>query len=217
MPSEFSVIIREFNKRDRQEVRNIAYDTAFIGKPAPAFFEGKEIVCDALVLYFTDYEPQSCFVAETNGRVAGYLVGAKNKADSEKIIMNKIAPRLLRDALLTGVLLRKKNIIFIFNLLSAIIKGEFKMPDFTQRYPAAFHINIDRGYRGLNIGSRLVATYLDYLTKEKIAGVHLATLSSGAGEFFSRQGFELLHSGKRSYFRHILHEDAPLYIYGKRL
>lgn len=193
------------------------YDTAFMGEPASVFFDGKAVFCDALSLYFTDYEPGSCFVAETAGEIVGCLLGAKNKIAAEKIISGKIAPRLFWGALAGGVLFRKKNIIFILNVLSGIIQGEFKAPDFTNQYPATLHINVKQGYRGLNIGSRLIAAYLGYLREEKIPGVCFATISEGAGKFFSGQGFQLLHSGKRSYFHHILHKDISVYIYGKIL
>jgi hypothetical protein len=63
----------------------------------------------------------------------------------------------------------------------------------------------------------LVASYLDELKAGEIPGVHLATLSDEAGSFFSKQGFSLLYQSHRSYFRHILHRDTPVYIYGKKL
>lgn len=217
MQSKPQVIIRKFEARDRAAVREITYNTAFMGDPASIFFEGKGLISDGLTLYFTDYEPESCFVAEAEGKVVGCLIGAKNKAASEKIINHKIAPDLLRCALIGGALFRHKNLIFISSLIAGVIRGEFKMPDFTKGYPATLHINIEKGYRGLNIGSQLIAAFLDYLKQEKVEGVHLATMSDKAAEFFQRQGFNLLHESRRSYFRHILHRDIPLYIYGRKL
>lgn len=217
MPEQSNVEIRKFRTQDRDAVRNIAYVTAFMGEPASVFCEGRDIVSDALTLYFTDYEPQSCFVAQDKGKVIGCLIGAKDKISSEKVFSDKIAPRLFRKILASGALLKKKNIVFILRLLCSIIKGEFRMPDVVSEYPATFHINIEQDFRGQDIGSRLITAYLDYLKQERVTGVHLATMSSGAAEFFSRQGFHLLYSGKRSYFRHILHKDVPLYIYGKKI
>ncbi|MDD5725445.1 MAG: hypothetical protein PHX28_04815, partial [Candidatus Omnitrophica bacterium] len=63
----------------------------------------------------------------------------------------------------------------------------------------------------------LVSAYLDYLRSHHVSGVHLATMSDQAAGFFSAQGFRLLYKGKRSYFKHILHRDVPLYIFGKSL
>lgn len=215
--SEQGVIIRKFRSRDREAVRGIIHDTAFMGESGEAFFEGKKILSDALTLYFTDYEPQSCFVSEVNGEVVGCLIGTKDKIASEKTIKDKISLGLLREALASGALFKRKNIIFLFSCLSAMLSGEFRAPELNRAYPATFHINVKNGFRGLGMGSGLLSAYLDYLKTERVLGVHLATMSDAAARFFSKQGFSLLHKGRRSYFRHILHRDVPLYIYGKRL
>lgn len=217
MPCQGNINIRRFEVKDRDAVRKIMHDTALMGDPASLFFEGEKIFTDALTLYFTDYEPQSSFVAEVDGRVVGCLIGAKNKPASEKIINEKITPGLLWDALKSGLFLKRKNLIFAFNSIVSILKGEFRAPDFSKDYPATLHINVLKECRGLDLGSRLISAYLEYLKTEGIRGICLATMSDAAGKFFAKQGFELLHSGKRSYFQHILHKDVPLYIYGKKL
>ena len=81
--------IRKFQVKDRAAVRKIVYDTALIGEPAALFFQGQEVISDALSLYFTDYEPGSCWVAENNDQIVGYLIGAKNKIAAE-IIFNRL-------------------------------------------------------------------------------------------------------------------------------
>lgn len=215
MPENIS--IRKFEAKDREAVRNITYNTALMGEPASLFFDGEEIICDALTLYYTDYEPQSCFVAEADGEVVGCLIGARNKAASEKIISDKILPKLFCKAFRSGSFLKIKNIAFIFRAIISVIRGEFMAPDFSKEYPATLHINIKQGFRGLRIGSKLINAYLCYLKENQVTALHLATMSEAAGKFFADCGFSLLYTGKRSYFRHLLHKDVPLYIYGKRL
>ncbi len=211
------VTIRQYRKDDREFVRNIAWDTAFIGRPADIFFAGRNILTDFLTLYFTDFEPESCFVAENQGRVVGYLTGAKSKSILSGIFQFKIMPCLLIRAILGGEFLKKKNIIFFFNCLFSFFIQEFNMPDFSKEYPAALHINVDKDFRNLKLGSRLMWAYLNFLTENKIPGVSLATMTKEGAEFFQKQGFSLLYAGRRSYFRYILHLDLPIYIYGKRL
>ena len=70
--------IRKFKASDRAALREINYNTALLGDPAEKFFDDREIFTDALTRYFTDYEPQSCFVAESGKEIAGYLIGAKD-------------------------------------------------------------------------------------------------------------------------------------------
>lgn len=215
MPGE--VKIRKFEVKDRAAVRQIAYDTALMGKPAGLFFQGQETISDAFSLYFTDYEPGSCFVAEINDSIVGYLSGAKKKIAAEAVFNGRIALPLLLKALKSGIFLSIKNIRFILSCLIDLFKNGVHTPDFKQAYPATFHLNIQDGFRGRKIGARLIHAYLDYLKTERIPGVHLATMSEQAANFFLSLGFQQLYKGKRSYFRHILHRDVPLYIFGKRL
>ena len=211
------VKIRKYKKEDRQTLRDIAFDTALIGESADVFFDDREILSDYLTMYYTDYEPQSCFVAEREGKIIGYLIGAKDVNVLKKVFIVKIVPRLLIKVISRGMLLRRKNIVFAFSCLIGFLKGEFKMPDFSKDYPATLHINITKAFRNSNIGSMLIAGYLDYLTKEDVKAAHLATMSDKAASFFGKSGFNLLYQGKRSYLRHVLNKDVPVYIYGKRL
>jgi hypothetical protein len=211
------VKIRRFETKDRAAVRQIVYDTALMGESAGIFFQGQEVISDAFSLYFTDYEPGSCFVAEIDGEVVGYLIGAKKKIAAELVFNGQIALPLLFKALKSGIFLRIKNLSFIFSCLIDLLKNGIKTPDFNRAYPATFHLNIKDNFRGKELGSKLILAYLAYLKREKITGVHLATMSDQAAKFFLSQGFQQLYKGKRSYFRHILHKDVPLYIFGKLL
>lgn len=209
--------IRKFQIKDRAAVRQIAYDTALMGESAALFFQGQEVISDAFSLYFTDYEPGSCFVAEINAQVIGYLMGAKNKVTAEAVFNGRLALPLFLKALKRGIFLSIKNISFIFGCLFDLFKNGVKTPDFNHVYPATFHLNIKDGFRGQEIGAKLISVYLDYLKAEGVSGVHLATMSDRAANFFLSAGFQQLYKGKRSYFRRILHRDVPLYIFGKRL
>lgn len=212
------ITIRHYQKDDRSLIRKIACDTAFMGEPADIFFNDREILADFLTKYYTDYEPDSCFVAQNpDDRIVGYLIGAKNARVSDRVFRNKILPALLRNAILSGTFLKKKNFSFFFHCSISFLRGEFKIPDFRNEYPANLHINIEEKSRHLKIGSRLIAAYLDYLLWERIPGVAMATMSSRAGEFFMQQGFSLLYKGRRSYFNYLLRKDIPVYIYGKKL
>jgi len=214
MTENSPVVIRKFQKNDREGLRRVCYSTGFLGNPVSTFLSGDEIFADAITLYFTDYEPGSCWVAECRGEVVGYLIGAK---DARRVCRPGILFRIFMKSVLSAALFKPKNLLFIGNFLISLLKGEFSEPDFSREYPATLHINIQDGLRGANIGARLVDAYLGYLKEEGVRGVHFATMSERASNFFSKQGFKLLYKGKRSYFNYILHKELPLYIYGKRL
>lgn len=207
------VIIRSYSNKDRDAVRQIAFDTAFLGEPGSAFFDSREMLADFLTDYFVDYEPQSCFIAESGGETIGYLLGAKDSACPRPGLVGK----LLREAVKQNIIFNRKNIGFIFRCLVSFFRGEFKSPDFSREYPATLHINIKEGFRSQGIGAKLIASYLDYLRKEKVKGVHFATLSDRAANFYEKNSFTLLYKNKRSYFRHILGKNIYCYIFGKKL
>nr|MBU1327675.1 GNAT family N-acetyltransferase [Candidatus Omnitrophota bacterium] len=211
------IVIRKYKKEDRQSVRDIAWETAFMGESASVFFGDREIFADFLTLYFTDYEPESCFVAEYNGNVVGYLIGVKDEPRLKIISMFRINPKLFFKAMVKGVLLKKKNAKYLKNCFTSFLKGEFDDPDFSVEYPAILHINISKGFRKKGIGSRLISSFIDYIAMFKIKGIHLSTMSEEAGEFFKANGFNLMHAVTRSYFKHILNKDITVYIYAKRL
>ncbi|HTY45047.1 MAG TPA: hypothetical protein VMD52_03535 [Patescibacteria group bacterium] len=211
-----SIVIRKYAPQDRQAVRRICCETALMGEPSDAFFDGDEVFADALTAYFTDYEPQSCFVAERAHDVVGYLLGAKDSGRMDSISASRITLPLCMKSLRQGTLFRRKNAAFLFHVFLSFLKGEFRAPVFSRDYPAVLHINIRKGCRAEGTGTKLISAYLDYLKKQAVKGVHLATMSDAAGLFFRKQNFQLLFQGRRSYFRYFLGKDIPFYIYGMR-
>lgn len=211
------ILIRQYAENDRASVRAIAANTAFLGKPCEAFFSDRETLADFLTLYFTDYEPQSCFIAESNHKVIGYIIGSINTNYSDRIFRAKILPLLLFKMSARLTLLRSKERVFLFNCILSFFKGEFNAPDFSRLYPATLHINIEEGFRNTGIGSRLISRFLGYLAQEGIKAVRLATLSPKASAFFEKNGFRLLYHKRRSYFRRILFRDINCLIYGRQV
>lgn len=52
-------------------------ETGFLGKPIDPVFSDRELFADYLTSYYTDWEPESCFVLEQNDEVKGYLMGSR--------------------------------------------------------------------------------------------------------------------------------------------
>jgi GNAT superfamily N-acetyltransferase len=195
-------------------VRRISVLTALMGRPSSLFFDDDEILADALTGYFTDFEPASCFVAEWDNTVVGYLLGAKDVRRMESIFSGKIALPLVMRALRRGTFFHRKNLNFLLRLLLSFGKGEFKTPSFLKDYPAVLHINVLEEARATGIGPKLMHAYRGYLKEQGVKGVHCATMSDQGGRFFKKQGFQLLFQGERSTFRYFLGQNVPLYVYG---
>ena len=211
------IIIRNYRAEDRDAVRRISCDTAFLEKGRGLICDDDELLADFLTIYFTDHEPQSCFVAEADQGVVGYLIGARDIKAMQKILHFKIIPQLIRKSWRRGLFFRKGNLWFLAYCFRSFFCGEFFMPDFYKQFPATFHINIDRGYRGQGVGRQLVEQYLAYLVEQNVQGVQLATLSDHAKIFFTKVGLTLLFTNKRSYLRKYLGGDVSFYLFGKIL
>jgi len=206
------VCIRSYKREDRQYIREICYATAFRGESGDFFFDDKEILSDIVTLYYTEYEPESIFVAEVKQNIVGYLTGCKDTKRYYYIWMRKILIPLIIKALFRGVIFNIKNLKFLYYTALSYMKKEFKKPvDIYKKYPAHFHINLIKDYRGKGIGSRLVYNFLDYLKRNNIKGLHIVTASEKAKRFFEKCGFNLIYFQKISSLRFLLKEDILLY------
>lgn len=67
--------IRPYRPADRRAVRRICCETGAAGDPVDALFSDREVFADYLTRYYTDFEPETTFVAECDGEVVGYLTG----------------------------------------------------------------------------------------------------------------------------------------------
>lgn len=202
MNSAPDVIVRKYLPQDREAVRRISCATSFLEQPHRDIFTDDELLADALTLYFTDHEPQSCFVAESQGRVVGYLIGAKNVRKMHGWRMESaMIFRLLMKAFRHGAVFSLRKWKFIGYFFTSLLLGEFIAPDLSREYPATLHINIERPFRSRGTGSRLMQAYLDFLRENGVRGVHLGTMSDSAGVFFEKHGFREISKRKRTYLQ----------------
>jgi len=209
------ITIRKFIPHDRPAIRSISCQTAFLEMPTHIFLNNEEILADALTQYYTDYEPESCFVATYDDKVIGYLIGAKNIWRANNIFKKKIMFFLIAKAFKNGLFVSAKTLRLFFHIAISAAMGEFIAPDFSKQYPATLHVNIDKNFRGSHAGSRLIDCYLNFLDRNGISGVHFGSISDNAKDFFLKKGFILLHQNQRSYLRYALGRTLNYYIFGK--
>ena len=193
------IMIRPYQRRDRESVRRISGDTANLGKPVETFFRDREIMVDLLMNYYLDYEPGSCWVAEQEGKVIGYLCGCLHNIRYFFIITFRILPQSLGLALWRGVFCQPET----WRLLKAAARtflqgGHFKDIPLDQ-YPVHLHINLQSEFRNQHIGPRLMEHFLKQVKAAGFKGVHAVTReeNKGACRFFEKMGFTALS-------RHIL-------------
>ena len=210
-------IIRKYDSKDRADIRRISCETAFLEYNRKRVFDDDEILADAFTLYFTDYEPGSCFVAVIDGVVSGYVIGTTDAFKMARISRSRIFRFLFMKALRRGIFFSQTNLELLFCLFKSFVKREFKEPSFIKDYPAMLHINVSKEFRGKGVGAKLIETYLDFLKENKSKGVHFGTLSERAKNFYLRMGFSVLHQGIRSYLKPYIGESVHYYVLGRKL
>jgi ribosomal protein S18 acetylase RimI-like enzyme len=211
------IIIRNFKPEEKKAIREISVQSSIFGEYTAQKLLNEEIIADLLTSYFIEYEPQFCFVAEKDSEVVGYLLGSSDVQKMYKVVRSKIMPGLVKKAFQSGLMFRTPNLGLMKNVLNSYFKGEFKVPDFSQEYPATLHVNISPRYRGKMIGSLLVYHFLQILKEKQVKGIHFGVLSDKAKRFFEKLGFEILFSGEYTFLRYLSGETLPHYIMGKKL
>ena len=106
-------MVRPFESGDRNAVRRIFADTAYFGGPLEIYFDDREMLCDYYTTYYTDYEPQSCFVAEADNEIIGYLMGCLNTDRQKSVLRSKIVPMVLKSLLVGKYKMGRKTWLFL--------------------------------------------------------------------------------------------------------
>lgn len=210
------IVIRNFTPADRRQIRRISCDSAFMGEPVERFLKDRELFADWATLYYTDYEPESVFLAEYGNRVAGYIMGCCNEENYRRVFSGQIQAPCLKKAW-KSLFVEPSARVLLFNLGRSFLCGEFRRPDFSNIYPAHLHINVDAGFRCAGIGAMLMDKFLSYLVCRRVMSVRLATISKRANRFFRNQGFGLLYRRRVTYFDYLAQEEIYLSMYGKML
>ncbi len=191
-----AIVIRLYKISDRPAVRRICSDTADLGKPVENFFSDREIFADFLTGYYTDYETQALWVAESDTTAAGYLSGCLDNRRYARVMFGKVIPGVFIRAALRGVFWRKD----IWHILTALFKsyliGGFNRKKYLGLYPAHLHINLAADFRHQGLGNMLMERFLTQAGQANIPGVQAAVCQDNqpACDFFRQSGFSVLGS-----------------------
>jgi ribosomal protein S18 acetylase RimI-like enzyme len=188
------VKIRPFYKTDRAVVRQICGDVADRGEPIEHFFSDREFAADLLTNYYTDYEPESSFVAESEGKVIGYIHGCLDNRRYGLVMLFLIIPKLILKGFLRGVFFRMES----WQILRATLRSWRRIFVWRKKsfhsHQGHLHIGIAKDYHGQHVGEELVQTLFSYARGSSIhemtASVHDENIA--ACRFFERLGFVAL-------------------------
>jgi ribosomal protein S18 acetylase RimI-like enzyme len=214
-----SVEVRPYRPADRAAVRRICCDTADCGRPVDRFFPDRELFADLITRYYTDYEPQSTWVAVSDGRVVGYISGSLDSARSRQITAWRIAPRAVLGALVRGTLWHQQMLRLVRANLSLWFSGGSRRDVSLKLYPAHLHVNLATEFRGEQLGRQLVEVFCAYARAAGLRGVHAGVREdNGRGRnFFEQLGFTVVGRYPLMRWPEPPHQLLSSVIYGKRL
>jgi GNAT superfamily N-acetyltransferase len=184
-------IIRSYRPADREAVRKLCCETGFLGEPIDPVYEDRQLFADFLTTYYTDHEPESCFVLEVDAQVVGYLLGSRRPFQNQLYSFTQNIILFFR-ALLRYARYHARSRRFIRWLL---IYGWREVPASPRRVPH-FHINLLPDARRVSTTRALMSAYLSYLYRRGDKRVYgqIVTFESRRGEkMFERYGFKVLN------------------------
>ena len=210
------VVIRAYTAVDRDAVRTIACETADRGEPMEHFFPDRVVFADLLTSYYTEYDSRALWVAVHDGRVIGYLTGCLDSRHYGRVMTWRVIPQAVWKALAHGLLLSAQAWRSAGAGLRTWWGGELRRQISFEDYPAHLHVNVQQGFRGQQIGRRLVERFLEQARSAGASGVHAAVRgdNEAACRFFARVGFTELYRHHIVFPLDASHESL---IYGKRL
>jgi hypothetical protein len=200
--------IRNYRPADRDAVRRLCCETGFLGQPIYPVYEDAELFADFLTTYYTDHEPESCFVLELDGELRGYLLGCR------KSLRNQLYSFYQNVCLFLRALLRYRR----YNehsrrfILWILMNGWREVPAAPRRTPH-FHINLLPDARSYSNTRALMSAYLSYLYRcgEKRVYGQIVTFESRRGEkTFERYGFKVLNRAEITKYKAYYPESVYL-------
>lgn len=203
-----NLIIRPYEPRDREAVRRLCCDTGFLGKPIDPVFEDRELFADYLTRYYTDWEPESCFVVEHEGRVKGYLLGSRRPLLQQLhafwhnlVLFFKAMRRYRRYNRATR------------DFIGWVLRNSWREVPAAPRRTAHFHFNLLPEVQSVAGTRQLLGVYFDYLRRhgeKKVFGQVVTFADRRGARLFERYGFRVLEKKEITKYRQV--HPEPVYL-----
>jgi ribosomal protein S18 acetylase RimI-like enzyme len=185
--------VRAYASDDRFRVRDVCFQTGYMGEPVDWQWRDAESFADMFTGYYTDHEPGSAFVVEVDGEVSGYLLGCldSTRAANPGVVAGRHIVR-------RGIAFRPGTAKVVWRTMGDAIvdiarkRVKLRALEFADaRWPAHLHIDLLPSARGQGAGRTLVRTWFAVLREHGIGGCHLQTMAenTGAIAFFTAMGF----------------------------
>lgn len=177
--------IRPAGPADRAALARVAHATGYFGASAERYFPDAELFARLWVDPYLAGVGCCNLVAEAEGAVVGYVVGACDLPRYRRHLAGQV-PHLVA-SLVRGEFPRWRGCL-PFLARAARWPGR-SAPD--DRFPAHLHVNLLTAARGRGVGRALLAAHLDCLARRGVVGVQLSTTTENAAAvaLYAKLGF----------------------------
>jgi len=189
---EKGIIIRNYTKQDRVSVETIQLQTFFLGKPLD--IKDKKRI-HRTIGYYLEEESESCFVAEENGKVIGYVLGCLDDKKNQESILSYVW--VIYGKIFILPFMHKSDRKFwsgqIIGITHALFGKSGEKNFIHPKNAGHIHINLLPNARGKGIGSRLLKTFFKYARFKGVKVIHADSFQTKLNpnkNFWIKNGFK---------------------------
>lgn len=203
-----AAVIRPYRPTDREVLRRLCCETGYLGQAIDPVFQDRELFADYLTSFYTDWEPESCFVLEQDGEVKGYLMG------SRRPFLHQLHSFLLNLSLFARGIFRypRYNDASKAFVRWILLNAWREVPAAPRRVPH-FHFNLLPEAQGIAGTRELLVQYFNHLRShgEKQVFGQVVTFEDRRGaRVFERYGFQVV--AKKEITKYRAHRPEPVYL-----
>jgi ribosomal protein S18 acetylase RimI-like enzyme len=153
-----------------------------------------------------------------NQNVVGFIMGCYDTKIQIKQWISSILPLIMKKTVGGQYHFGPLTWHYLFALCRQKMVEKKQVIDLSV-YPAHLHINVDKDWRGLGIGEKLLQEYINLLKGKKVVGVHLNTTdqNQAACKLYEKMGFQLIASHSTKLWSYWLDHLVEIRSYGLRL
>jgi len=188
--------VRPAAAADAHAIACVAFETAFFGASAAAFFPCPELFAELWVRPYLR-AGHGLVVVTPAGRVVGYCIGVDSPSDYARGLLGRL-PRTIGALAHCGYPGWRKALSYGWRAL------RFKTPAAPARtYPAHLHLALLSGTRGVGTGRALLSAYLTAAAARGVRGLQLSTTARhvAAVNLYLSSGFQLWASSASPLWR----------------
>ena len=192
--SKGATLDSELGPSDRESIRQLVV-TCADQRIFPVCLSGHRLVSDILTRYYTDFEPESCWVVDDSADgVVAYLFGCLSTARRHRVMAGRIVPAALFRAVVTGVLFSCPVGRLAWAGLRTWTSSHTLKSRARLDYPAHLHVGVREDYRCHGLGKELVLRFVAQASGVGIFGIHVSVVEANlaARALFQSLGFDVL-------------------------